>query len=437
MKELHFPDSLGLLYSAFTYFTGFRVNSGEYKLMGLAPYGTPVYRDLILSELVDLKEDGSLRLNLEYFDFLGGLKMTNRRFARLFGGPARKPESEITRREMDIAASIQTVTEEIMLRMAVQVHRETQCDRLCLAGGVALNCVANGRILREGPFKDIWIQPAAGDAGGALGAAFSVWHHFLGKRRDTPGRFGKQEGSYFGPSFSPQEIRSFLRGNGYPYHEISSERRPGIVAGLIAQGKIVGYLAGRMEFGPRALGARSILGDPRSEATQSVMNLKIKYRESFRPFAPSVIEERCPDYFETEGPHPYMLVVTKVKAARRIPQPAGDGQPMLERLRRKRSDIPAVTHLDYSARIHTVHRPHKPDFHEVIREFERLSGCPVVVNTSFNVRGEPIVCSPEDAYRCFMRTEMDALVMEDFILHKEEQPVWKEAADWRNELELD
>ncbi len=437
MKELHFPDSLGLLYSAFTYFTGFKVNSGEYKLMGLAPYGTPRYKDLILSELVDLKEDGSIRLNLSYFDFLGGLRMTNRRFARLFDGPRRKPETEITQREMDVAASIQAVTEEALLRMAHHVHKETGREDLCLAGGVALNCVANGRILREAPFRNIWIQPAAGDAGGALGAALSVWHRYLGNAREAPTGNDRQKGSYLGPSFSNEEVKQYLKGKGYPYRDLDAGQRARQIAGHIADGKIVGYMAGPMEFGPRALGARSILGDPRSEETQSVMNLKIKYRESFRPFAPSVLEEKASEYFETDRPSPYMLLVAGLREERRLPQPSGEGISMLERLKARRSDLPAITHLDYSARLQTVSRETKPDYHAVIAEFERLTGCAVIVNTSFNVRGEPIICTPEDAYRCFMRTEMDVLVIEDCMMYKEEQPLWKEREDWRDELELD
>ena len=437
MKELQFPDSLGLLYSAFTYFAGFRVNSGEYKLMGLAPYGTPRYRELILSELVDLKQDGSLRLNLSCFDFLGGLRMTNRRFAKLFSGPPRKPESEITQREMDIAASIQSVTEETVLRMVNHVHKETQSANLCLAGGVALNCVANGRILREGPFKNIWIQPAAGDAGGALGAALSVWYRYLENSREVKLDQDSQHGSYLGPAFSDEMVEDFLKSKGLPYHSLREENRAKTIANCIAKGKILGYMTGRMEFGPRALGARSILGDPRSSETQTVMNLKIKYRESFRPFAPSVLEEKAFEYFDCQTPSPYMLLVANVQEERRLPQPSSDGIPMLERLKTKRSDIPAVTHLDYSARLQTVNIKDKPDYHEVISEFEKLTGCAVVVNTSFNVRGEPIVCSPEDAYQCFMRTEMDVLVMENCMLFKEEQPRWNEGGDWRKDLELD
>ncbi len=436
-RELHFPNSVGLLYSAFTYFTGFRVNSGEYKLMGLAPYGQPRYKDVILSEIVDLKEDGSIQLNMAYFSFLGGLRMTNRRFSRLFGGPPRKPEAEITRREMDLAASIQAVTEEIILRMAEQVHKDTQQQRLCLAGGVALNCVANGKLLREGKFQEIWIQPAAGDAGGALGAALSVWHRYLGKERTDPEQGHHLRSPYLGPRFSNETIRAYLLKNGYPFVELAPETRAETIARCIAQGKIVGYLAGRMEFGPRALGARSILGDARSETIQKVMNLKIKYRESFRPFAPSVLEERASDYFNIKTKSPYMLLTALVKEERRLPQPSGADMPMLERLKVKRSDIPAVTHLDYSARLQTVNNQDKGDYYQVIAEVEKLTGCAVIVNTSFNVRGEPIVCTPQDAYRCFMRTEMDVLIMEDCMLIKEDQPLLEEDGDWRETLELD
>lgn len=437
LKELHFPNSLGLLYSAFTYFTGFRVNSGEYKLMGLAPYGSPKYVDLIHSKIVDIKDDGSLCLDLSYFDFLGGLKMTNARFARLFGGPERAAESQITQREMDIAASIQVVTEEIIMKMANHVHKETGQKNLCLAGGVALNCVANGRLLRQGPFENIWIQPASGDSGAALGAALSVWYRYLENPRLSPKGKDLQQGSYLGPAFSMEEIEDYLRSKGYPYEKLSQGDRAKTIARQIAQGKIVGYLAGRMEFGPRALGARSILGDPRRDDTQSVMNLKIKYRESFRPFAPSVTEERASDYFEIDKPSPYMLLTAQIQGNRCLTQPSADGRSMLERLKTKRSDIPAVTHLDYSARLQTVSREFKPDYHEVISEFEKLTGCAVIVNTSFNVRGEPIVCTPEDAYRCFMRTEMDVLILENCILFKKAQPSLKEEKEWRRALELD
>lgn len=437
LKELHFPDSLGLLYSAFTFFTGFRVNSGEYKLMGLAPYGEPKYRDLILDKIIDLKEDGSLRLNLSFFDFLGGLRMTNDQFARLFGGPPREAETEITQREMDIAASIQAVAEEAVLKMVNHVYRETGNKFLCLAGGVSLNCVANGRILREGPFEDIWIQPAAGDAGGALGAALSVWHRFLGNDRNDPVGEDMQQGSYLGPKFSKDAVKVFLDKNGYVYHLLNPQEKPAIISKEIIEGKIVGYMAGRMEFGPRALGARSILGDARSQDTQAVMNLKIKYRESFRPFAPTVLEEKASEYFEIDRASPYMLLVADVREERRLPQPSRDGVSMMDRLKVKRSDIPAITHLNYSARLQTVSEKHKPDYHAIISEFEKQTGCAVIVNTSFNVRGEPIICSPEDAYRCFMRTEMDTLVIEDYMLFKTEQPPWKEGKEWRDQLELD
>ena len=437
LRELHFPNSVGLLYSAFTYFTGFRVNSGEYKLMGLAPYGRPRYKDLILSEIVDLKDDGSIALNLAYFDFLGGLRMTNRRFAKLFGGPPRKPEADITEREMDLASSIQAVCEEIILKMVRQVHKETGLKKLCLAGGVALNCVANGRILRESDFKEVWIQPAAGDAGGAVGAALSVWHRYLGNGRPDPQSASHLRSPYMGPAFSNEIIKACLEKRGYPFVELDPESRARTIAARIAEGKIVGYLAGRMEFGPRALGARSILGDARSEEIQRVMNLKIKFRESFRPFAPSVLEEKASVYFDVQTNSPYMLLTADVRKDKQLPQPFRQNTPMLERLKVKRSDIPAVTHLDYSARLQTVSGTDKRDYYEVISEVDKLTGCPVIVNTSFNVRGEPIVCTPEDAYRCFMRTEMDVLVMENFMLLKEDQPTWEETPNWRETLELD
>lgn len=437
LKELLFPDSVGLLYSAFTYFTGFRVNSGEYKLMGLAPYGKPIYRDLILNEIINVKEDGSVRLNMSLFDFLGGLKMTNQRFSKLFGGPPREPETPITQREMDIAASIQKVAEEIVLKMARHVYNETGMSNLCMAGGVALNCVANGHILREGPFKNIWIQPAAGDAGGAMGAVFAVWHRFLGNDRKTAKQPDGQHGSYLGPAFSQETIQSFLDCHQYPYKVLDPEDRAVRIAQEIEKGNIVGHLSGRMEFGPRALGARSIMGDPRKKETQSVMNLKIKYRESFRPFAPSVMEERISEYFDIDRPSPYMLLVANVRKERRLPMPVDGDMGMLEKLNIPRSDIPAITHLDYSARLQSVSKVSKPDYHAIIEAFEQLTGCGVIVNTSFNVRGEPIVCTPQEAYQCFMRTEMDVLVLENCMLYKKEQPHWDEGQGWRDELELD
>ena len=405
--------------------------------MGLAPYGRPRYKDLILSEIVDLKDDGSIALNLAYFDFLGGLRMTNRRFAKLFGGPPRKPEADITEREMDLASSIQAVCEEIILKMVRQVHKETGLKKLCLAGGVALNCVANGRILRESDFKEVWIQPAAGDAGGAVGAALSVWHRYLGNGRPDPQSASHLRSPYMGPAFSNEIIKACLEKRGYPFVELDPESRARTIAARIAEGKIVGYLAGRMEFGPRALGARSILGDARSEEIQRVMNLKIKFRESFRPFAPSVLEEKASVYFDVQTNSPYMLLTADVRKDKQLPQPFRQNTPMLERLKVKRSDIPAVTHLDYSARLQTVSGTDKRDYYEVISEVDKLTGCPVIVNTSFNVRGEPIVCTPEDAYRCFMRTEMDVLVMENFMLLKEDQPTWEETPNWRETLELD
>jgi len=363
--------------------------------------------------------------------------MTNKRFARLFGGPPRIPETEITQREMDLAASIQAVAEKIILRMVNHVFNETKFESLCLAGGVALNCVANGRIIREGPFKNVWIQPAAGDAGGALGAALSVWHRYLGKERQNPRGVDRQQGSYLGPAYSNQEVKDYLESNRYPFHEMDNNTRSQTIGDQIAQGKIVGYMAGRMEFGPRALGARSILGDARSKDTQTLMNLKIKYRESFRPFAPTVLEDKADQYFDIDRPSPYMLLVADVKKERRLMQPSKDGLTMIERLKVNRSDIPAITHLDYSARLQSVNQKDKPDYYDVIAAFEELTGCAVIVNTSFNVRGEPIICTPADAYRCFMRTEMDVLVMENCILYKSEQPTWHEGEKWRDELELD
>jgi len=419
--EMHFPHSLGLLYSAFTYFTGFRVNSGEYKLMGLAPYGEPRYRDLILRELVDLKDDGSLRLNLSYFPYCHGLTMTGRKFARLFGGPPRRPESPITQREMDLAASIQAVTEEAMLRGARHVHQQTGARHLVLAGGVALNCVGNGRILREGPFESIWIQPASGDAGGALGAALFVWHQLLGNERTTDGD-DFQQGSLLGPAYTNDQVRDFLDSVGARYHTLSEDDLIDTVADLIAHENVVGWFQGRMEYGPRALGNRSILADARSETMQTVMNLKIKFRESFRPFAPCVLREHVHEYFEMAPGQdsPYMLLVAPVRPERRLPIPPDCHG--LDRLRVKRSDVPAITHVDYSARVQTVDPQRHGRMYKLLRRFADRTGCPVVINTSFNIRGEPIVCSPEDAWRCFMATGMDVLVMENHLLYKHEQP---------------
>jgi len=435
--ELDFPHSLGMLYSAFTYYTGFRVNSGEYKLMGLAPYGEPRYVDLILDKLIDLKADGTFRLNMEYFNYATGLTMTNARFAQLFGAPARTAESDITQREMDIARSIQEVTEEVVLRLARTVHQELQADYLCLAGGVALNCVANGRILREGPFRDIWIQPAAGDAGGALGAALVAWHDYHDQPRQVDGSDAMQ-GSYLGPRFRDNEIKAQLDSLGAVYERLSDTDLNDRLSEVLADEKVIGWFQGRMEFGPRSLGGRSILGDPRSTKMQSVMNLKIKYRESFRPFAPAVLAEDVADYFELDRPSPYMLIVAPVQDSLRTPMTAEQQQLFgIEKLNVPRSQIPAITHVDYSARVQTVHADTNPRFHALLEQFKARTGCSVLVNTSFNVRGEPIVCTPEDAYRCFMRTEMDYLVVENFLLAKTDQPAVANDDHWKEEFKLD
>jgi carbamoyltransferase len=435
--EIDFPHSLGLLYSAFTYFTGFKVNSGEYKLMGLAPYGQPKYVDLIRNHLLDLKEDGTFRLDMQYFNYCTGLTMTNDKFSELFGGPPRAAESKLTQREMDIAASIQVVTEEVVLKLAHTLHRETGEENLCLAGGVALNCVANGRVLREGPFKKIWIQPAAGDAGGALGAAAAIWHQYDGKPRHVNGHDGMR-GGYLGPRFSESQIRAELDAFGASYDVLDDAALFDHLAALLEQEHVIGWFQGRMEFGPRALGGRSIIGDPRSAKMQSVMNLKIKYRESFRPFAPSVLAERVSDYFELDEASPYMLIVAPVREKLRIElTPEQQALFGIDKLRLKRSELPAITHVDYSARIQTVHEETNPRYYRLLKAFEQRTGCGVLVNTSFNVRGEPIVGSPTDAYRCFMRTEMDYLVVENFLLDKKRQPEWKKDDSWQREFELD
>ena len=456
LKELRFPDSLGLLYSAFTYYTGFKVNSGEYKVMGLAPYGEPKYATLIKDKLAEVRDDGSIRMNHEYFSYSQGLRMTNRAFDKIFDGPPRRPESKITQREMDLARSIQVITEEAMLKMAGFVHRETGMKRLCMAGGVALNCVANGRLLRESPFEDIWIQPAAGDAGGALGIALAVWHRYLEKPRvsaEQAGtwRSGRDEnsnglppyvdgmkGSYLGPQNSVAEIEEFLQSKNLPYKKYPRGQLPEVVAQFLADEKIVGLHQGRMEFGPRALGARSIIGDARSAEMQSAMNLKIKYRESFRPFAPSVLREHVAEWFELDYDSPYMMLVANVIPRRRREMSEEEkGLFGISKLNIKRSEIPAVTHVDYSARIQTVRRETNPLYWEIIEAFRQKTGCPVIVNTSFNVRGEPIVCTPEDSYRCFMRTEMDCLVLETCVLDKRDQPKFEEKTDWKTEFKLD
>ncbi len=424
--HIQFPHSLGLLYSAFTYYCGFKVNSGEYKLMGLAPYGKPIYRDLILKHLIDLKPDGSFWLDMKFFNYCQGLTMTNQRFHDLFGGPPRDPETAIEQRHMDLAASIQSVTEEVVLSISRHLHEQTQQDNLVLAGGVALNCVANGRLLREGPFKSIWIQPAAGDAGGALGSALFVWYQLLGKPRVAES-CDSQKGSYLGPKFSSQKIQDFLDQKGVNYQQMSDESElVDHVAQLLAEEKVVGWFQGRMEYGPRALGARSILGDPRSPEMQSTMNLKIKFRESFRPFAPVVLQEHCHEWFEFQPGEesPYMLLVAPVLPEHRVEIPSHELEKMQENpdLRQRvnvvRSSVPAITHLDYSARVQTVDEKRNPRFWQLMQTFYQLTGCPILVNTSFNVRGEPIVCTPEDAYRCFLATDMDVLVMEDCVIHK-------------------
>ena len=438
LADIKFPHSLGLFYSAFTYFAGFKVNSGEYKLMGLAPYGEPKYVDLMLDEIIDLKDDGSFKLNTRYFNFLSGLTMTSRAMDELFGGAPRSPETPLTQREMDIARSCQVVTEEVMLRIARTVYRETKLKNLCLAGGVALNCVGNGRILREAPFENIWIQPAAGDAGGALGVALVLWYNHLGHERMTDGENDAMRASLLGPEYGDEEIYQYLEEQAGVAHKLAEDELPVRVAELLAAGKVVGFFQGRMEFGPRALGARSILGDPRSPQMQSVMNRKIKFRESFRPFAPTVLRECVHEFFELDADSPYMLQVAPIKVERQIPM-SEDQQRLfgIDKLNVPRSDMPAVTHVDYSARVQTLRRQDHPRYYDVIRAFQSLTGYPVVVNTSFNVRGEPIVQSPEDAYRCFMRTEMDFLVLGSYILDKQDQPQWQEERDWQEEFELD
>ncbi len=438
LAEIHFPHSLGLLYSAFTYYTGFKVNSGEYKMMGLAPYGEPRYKDLILSEMIDLKEDGSFRLNMKYFNYCTGLTMTNSRFEELFNGPPRKPESPLTQRDMDLARSVQEVTEEVMLRMAHHLYRQTGQKNLCLAGGVALNCVGNGRIMREGPLENIWIQPAAGDAGDALGAALFVWYQYLENSRVADREKDFQQGSYLGPEFKNSYIKDYLKRNNIPYTELSDDEIPDKIADLIAEQKVIGWFQGRMEFGPRALGNRSIIGDARSEKMQETMNLKIKSRESFRPFAPSVIKDKVSSVFEIDRESPYMLLVAPVK--KEICREMSDEEKKLfglDKLHVSRSSIPAVTHVDYSARIQTVDKRFNPLYYRLIERFNEKYGCPVIINTSFNVRGEPIVCTPEDAYLCFMRINMDYLMLGNFLLEKKEQKPLDKDIDWLKEFELD
>ncbi|MEE4219127.1 MAG: carbamoyltransferase [Xanthomonadales bacterium] len=433
--EVDFPHSLGLLYSAFTYFCGFRVNSGEYKLMGLAPYGKPVYADLVREKLVDIKPDGTFRLNMDYFDYCTGLRMTNKAFAALFGGPRREPETDISQREMDLAASVQQVTEDIVLRLATTLKKETGQKNLCLSGGVALNCVANGLLHRQGLFEEIWVQPAAGDAGGALGAALAYWQENNPGERFVPEGQDTMQGAYLGPAFNDGDSAADLERLGAVVQTLADDELPAHIAGLIDRGKVVGWFQGRMEFGPRALGGRSILGDPRSPEMQRTMNLKIKYRESFRPFAPSVLAEHAAEVFSGCPDSPYMLLVMPVSEGLRYPR--DESRSGLEQINLSRSQLPAITHVDYSARVQTVHRETNPRYHALLEAFHELTGCPVLINTSFNVRGEPIVNTPEDAYRCFMRTEMDYLVIGNLLLDKAAQPPWSEQDDWRETFELD
>ena len=438
LAEIKFPHSLGLLYSAFTYYTGFKVNSGEYKLMGLAPYGEPKYMDLIFKKLIDLKDDGSFRLNMDYFNYCAGLTMTNDKFHNIFGGPPRKPESRMEQRHMDIARSIQEVTEEVVLRICRHIKKETGQKYLCLAGGVALNCVANGKLLQQGIFDDIWIQPAAGDAGAALGAALCAWYQYQENKRISDGKKDFQQGTYLGPKFDNTYITEYLKSNDIPFTELRDEGIPERIADLIADEKVIGWFQGRMEFGPRALGGRSIIGDARSSEMQETMNLKIKFRESFRPFAPSVIRERVTDVFDIDRGSPYMLLVAPIKNnIRREMSEEEQNLFGLEKLRVARSSIPAITHVDYSARIQTVDGEHNKRYYDVIKKFDEKYGCPVIINTSFNVRGEPIVCTPEDAYTCFMRTNMDYLIMENCLLDKKDQKALEGDVDWQKEFELD
>lgn len=438
LADIKFPHSLGLLYSAFTYYTGFKVNSGEYKVMGLAPYGEPKYKHLIYDHLIDVKEDGSFRMNMEYFNYCQGLTMTNEKFHKLFGGPPRVPETKLTQKEMDLARSLQEVTEEIVLKIGNHVYKETGLKDVCLAGGVALNCVANGRLLREGPFDNIWIQPAAGDAGGALGAALIGWYKYFNNPRTADGKTDQQKGSYLGPQFSDVEIYSFIQSKNLKSKKLNDDDLINTVADLIADEKVIGWFDGRMEFGPRALGARSIIGDARSPKMQATMNIKIKFREGFRPFAPSVLYEKVSEYFEIDKESPYMLLVADVKKERRRKMTEEEEKLWgIDKLNVIRSDIPAITHVDYSARLQTVHKETNPLYHKLIETFEKKTGCAVIINTSFNVRGEPIVCTPEDAYKCFMRTNIDYLVLGNYLLAKEDQTPLKEDIDWRKQFQLD
>lgn len=438
LSEIKFPHSLGLLYSAFTYYTGFKVNSGEYKVMGLAPYGEPKYKDIILRELIDVKDDGSFKMNMKYFDYCAGLTMTNHNFNKLFGGQPRKPETDLTQREMDLARSIQDVAEEIVLKMARHVHKETGMKNLCLAGGVALNCVANGRLLRESPFEKYWIQPAAGDAGGAIGAALAGWFKYLDKPRNVNGKNDFQKGSYLGPEYSEVEIKDYLESKKIPFQFLNNDEISAVVADLIAEEKVIGWFQGRMEFGPRALGARSIIGDARSSKMQSLMNLKIKFRESFRPFAPSVLYDKVSEYFDIEEASPYMLLVAEVKKEQqKTISEEEDKYFGIEKLKVVRSNIPSVTHVDFTARIQTVHDETNHRFYDLLKALDKKYGCAVAINTSFNVRGEPIVCTPEDAFKCFMRTGMDYLMIGNFLIDKNLQTPLLDDSGWKEEFKLD
>ncbi len=438
LADIKFPHSLGLLYSAITYYTGFRVNSGEYKVMGLAPYGLPRYKELIYKNLIDVKDDGSFKMNMEYFDYNVGLTMTNKKFNELFGGPPRMPESELTQKEMDLARSVQEVTEEIVYKMAQHVKKTTGEKFLCLAGGVALNCVSNGKLLRSGIFEDIYIQPAAGDAGGAIGSAMIAWYQYCGNDRKTDGRNDSMNGAYLGPEYNNEEIKEFLDENEYTYKKLTDSELPEKIADLISEQKVIGWFQGRMEFGPRALGSRTIIGDARSPETQKTINLKIKYRESFRPFAPSIREEDISEYFEIDRPSPYMLLVANVSKDKQLSMTKEQETYFgLKKLNIPRSKIPAVTHVDYSARIQSVNKLTNERYHDMLTVFKKKYGCPVVVNTSFNVRGEPIVCTPNDAYKCFMRTEMDYLLLNNYLLKKTEQNAISNDSDWKNMFELD
>ena len=438
LADIKFPNSLGLLYSAFTYYTGFRVNSGEYKVMGLAPYGEPKYKKLIYDYLIDVKEDGSFNMDMTYFDYNVGLTMTNKKFNDLFGGPPRVPESELTQKEMDLARSVQEVTEEIVLKMAKHVRKATNKKYLCLAGGVALNCVANGKLLRSGIFDDIFIQPAAGDAGGALGCAYIAWYQYLENVRQTDGKTDFMSGAYLGPEFSNEEIKTYLDEKGYDYKKLSDKELPDKIADLINEQNVIGWFQGRMEFGPRALGGRTIIGDSRSIETQKTINLKIKYRESFRPFAPSIREENISDYFDIDRPSPYMLLVAEVSKNKQLPMTEEQESYFgLKKLNIARSEVPAITHVDYSARIQSVNKITNKRYHDLLTVFNQKYDCPVIVNTSFNVRGEPIVCTPKDAYLCFMRTEMDYLLLNNYLLKKINQKPLNNDSDWMSEFELD